>query len=101
MAKVCWRAGLVPRSSVEPVTLTIEPQGKGRVGAVMEVAIVNNSDEPITLMASLILGDGRTAIVGRPAARADPRQGARRLPAAMSGSRIAAPARPVSARNQP
>ena len=46
------------------VTLTAAPSGKGRVGAVMKVSIRNNTDEPVTVLATMIKGDGRPAIAG-------------------------------------
>lgn len=60
-----------PTATVEPppaapavVTLTVRPAGRGRVGAVVEVTIRNATDAPVVVMASLLRGDGRPAIVG-------------------------------------
>lgn len=46
------------------VSLTFTPQKKGRVGAVVTVVIRNDTDEPVTVLASLVKGDGRAALVG-------------------------------------
>lgn len=46
------------------VTLTAKPFGKGRVGAVMKVTIHNGTDETVTVLATMMKGDGRPAVVG-------------------------------------
>lgn len=46
------------------VTLTATPSGKGRVGAVMKLSIHNSTDDSLTVLATLVEGDGRPAIVG-------------------------------------
>lgn len=46
------------------VTLTATPTGRGRVGAVMKVSIRNNTGNALTVLASLVSGDGRSALVG-------------------------------------
>lgn len=54
------RAEQVPRE----VTLTASPAGRGRVGSVMEISIRNNTGKPLTVMATLVRGDGRSGVVG-------------------------------------
>lgn len=46
------------------VTLTAKPSGEGQVGAVVEVAIHNGTDDTLTVMPSLVKGDGRPAVIG-------------------------------------
>jgi hypothetical protein len=50
--------------ALKSVTLTSEPAGLGAIGAVMKVAIHNATDRPLTVLASLIEGDGHSAVVG-------------------------------------
>jgi hypothetical protein len=46
------------------VTLSATPAGKGQVGVVMKVTIRNSTDEQVTVLATMVKGDGRPAIVG-------------------------------------
>lgn len=53
------------RVAAKAVSLEAAPAGKGRVGALVKVTIHNNTDEPVTVLASLVKGDGnRPAMVG-------------------------------------
>lgn len=53
-----------PAAIEQTVQLTATPSGKGRVGAIMKISISNGTDEPLTVLASLVKGDGRSAVVG-------------------------------------
>lgn len=64
-----------PRQGEEPVrqtqqparkgvTLTAASSGKGSVGAIVKISIRNDTEKPLTLMATLVRGDGRSGIVG-------------------------------------
>jgi hypothetical protein len=44
--------------------LSAAPVGKGQVGVVMKVTIRNSTDEQVTVLATMVKGDGRPAIVG-------------------------------------
>lgn len=46
------------------VTLTASPSGKGSVGAIVKISVRNDTEKPLTLMATLVRGDGRSGIVG-------------------------------------
>lgn len=46
------------------VTLSATPSGSGRVGAVVKVVIMNNTDEAIVVMSSMLKGDNRPAVIG-------------------------------------
>lgn len=46
------------------VTLTVTPSGKGATGAIVDVTIHNGTDSALTVMPSLVKGDGRPAMVG-------------------------------------
>jgi hypothetical protein len=46
------------------VTLSASPHGKGSVGAVVKISVRNDTEKPLTLMATLVRGDGRSGIVG-------------------------------------
>lgn len=46
------------------VLLSATPDGSGRVGAVVKVTIVNNTDETVVVMSSMVKGDGRPAVIG-------------------------------------
>lgn len=46
------------------VTLLATPSGSGRVGAVVKVVIMNNTDEAIVVMSSMLKGDNRPAVIG-------------------------------------
>lgn len=49
----------------QSVTLTAVPSGeKGRVGVIVKVTIHNGTDKPLTVLATLMKGDGRSAVVG-------------------------------------
>lgn len=55
-----------PSASATPkvVTLRATPAGKGRVGARVEITILNGTDEPVTVLATMMKGDDRPAVVG-------------------------------------
>jgi hypothetical protein len=53
-----------PSPAPKVVTLKAAPSGKGRVGAMVSVTIHNGTDEPVTVLATMMKGDGRPAIVG-------------------------------------
>jgi hypothetical protein len=68
-----------PQPSATPVaakvvTMTVNPSGSGRVGAVVKVTIHNGTDSAITVMSSMMKGDDRSAVLGEgtlaPGARA-------------------------------
>lgn len=46
------------------VTISASPAGSGQVGAVVEVVIHNGTDDTLTVMPSLVKGDGRPAVIG-------------------------------------
>lgn len=46
------------------VVLTAVPNGSGDVGAVVKVTVVNNTDEAVVVMSSMVKGDGRPAVIG-------------------------------------
>lgn len=46
------------------VVLTAVPSGSGDVGAVVKVTVVNNTDEAVVVMSSMVKGDGRPAVIG-------------------------------------
>lgn len=46
------------------VTMTADPSGTGRVGAVVKVTIHNGTDNAITVMSSMMKGDDRSAVLG-------------------------------------
>lgn len=46
------------------VTLDAVPSGTGRVGAVVKVTIHNGTADPVTVLSSMVKGDGRPAVVG-------------------------------------
>lgn len=46
------------------VTLFAEPAGRGRTGALVKVTIRNDTPETVTVMPSMMQGDGRSAMVG-------------------------------------
>lgn len=50
--------------SARGITLEVHPSGKGRVGAIVDVTIHNNTDRSLTVLATLMKGDGRPAVVG-------------------------------------
>lgn len=57
-------ASKAPAVPQETVTLTAEPSGKGRVGAIVKVSIRNDTSDSLTVLATLVEGDGRPAVVG-------------------------------------
>lgn len=52
------------QQAASTVTITAEPSGKGRIGSVVTVTIRNGTSSPLTVLASLVKGDGRPAVVG-------------------------------------
>lgn len=67
--------GNAPEASGEPqqdptsaapkvVTMTVAPSGTGRVGALLKVTIHNGTDDTITVMATMMKGDDRPAVLG-------------------------------------
>lgn len=48
----------------EAVLLTAVPAGQGDTGALVKVTISNNTESTITVMSSMMQGDGRSAMVG-------------------------------------
>lgn len=46
------------------VTLTATPSGSGTVGAIVRLTVVNNTDETVVVMSSMVKGDGRPAVIG-------------------------------------
>lgn len=46
------------------VTLDATPSGTGRVGAIVKVTIHNGTADPVTVLSSMVKGDGRPAVVG-------------------------------------
>lgn len=46
------------------VTLTAVPDGSGTVGAIVKVTVVNDTDETVVVMSSMVKGDGRPAVIG-------------------------------------
>lgn len=60
--------GFEPSASPAPppriVKLSARPVGRGDVGQLVEVTVVNETSEPVLLMSSLLEGGGRPAIVG-------------------------------------
>jgi hypothetical protein len=46
------------------VTLTAVPSGSGTVGAIVKLTVVNNTDEAVVVMSSMVKGDGRPAVIG-------------------------------------
>lgn len=58
-------ASAVPTPEVpKTVVLTAAPSGSGDVGAVVKVTVVNNTDETVVVMSSMVKGDGRPAVIG-------------------------------------
>jgi hypothetical protein len=54
-----------PEKAAEKVaTITATSSGKGQIGAVVEVSIHNGTDDTLTVMPSLVKGDGRPAVIG-------------------------------------
>lgn len=79
------------------VTLTATPSGKGRIGAVVTIAVHNGTDRPVMVLASLVKGDDRPAVVGegtlspgsRVIAPGDTAEGTVEFPVEAAPSRIA------------
>jgi hypothetical protein len=46
------------------VTLSATPSGSGSVGAIVKLTVVNNTDEAVVVMSSMVKGDGRPAVIG-------------------------------------
>jgi hypothetical protein len=46
------------------VTLTAVPAGRGEVGVLVEVTIRNDTEDAMTIMPSMMKGDGNSAMVG-------------------------------------
>jgi hypothetical protein len=64
-AKDRAEASAAPTPEVpKTVTLTATPDGSGDVGAVVKVTVVNNTDEAVVVMSSMVKGDGRPAVIG-------------------------------------
>lgn len=58
-------ASAAPEQAVpKAVTLSSSPAGTGRVGAVVKVRIHNGTDDRVTLIANLVRGDDRPAVIG-------------------------------------
>src|SRR5690606_2804349 len=53
-----------PEQTSGGVTLGVDPSGRGRIGAVVNVTISNETGKPLMVMATLVQGDGRPAVVG-------------------------------------
>jgi hypothetical protein len=51
-------------SARKAVTLTAASSGVGRIGAIVTLSIHNGTDRPLTVLASLVKGDSRPAVVG-------------------------------------
>lgn len=53
-----------PVEKPKTVILTAVPSGSGTVGAIVKVTVVNNTDETVVVMSSMVKGDGRSAVIG-------------------------------------
>jgi hypothetical protein len=46
------------------VTVEASPSGSGPIGAVVELTVVNGTDETLVVMSSMVKGDGQSAVIG-------------------------------------